>query len=87
MSKRVRNLCEEDFRGWPGLSRTAQRALVLHQPATVFEARLIRGVGRKTTRRLLERNLLDDPEGCQKDVERWWNLLLERGLLEQYRGR
>ena len=36
------------------------------QPATVFEALCIRDVARATTRELLKRGVLTDPEGVQR---------------------
>jgi hypothetical protein len=59
-------LTAEDLRGWPGLRRAVAEALVARQPRTVLEALHIRGVGRKTTKRLLARGLLVDPEGVQR---------------------
>lgn len=51
--------------GQPGLGRAAQAALVERQPATVLEALQVRGVGRKTTKRLLALGLIADPERLQ----------------------
>ena len=53
------------LRGQPGLSRAACDRLVAEQPMTVLKALGIRGVGRKTTKRLLALGLLTDPEGVQ----------------------
>jgi hypothetical protein len=52
----------------PGLSRAARDRLVAVQPMTVLKALGIRGVGRKTTKRLLALGLLTDPEGVQARV-------------------
>lgn len=51
--------------GFPGLSMKSRAELLAKQPRTVAEALRIEGVGRKTTRRLLELGLLEDPEGVQ----------------------
>jgi hypothetical protein len=58
-------LTELHLRGQPGLSRAARHALLDLQPATVLDALRIRGVGRKTTARLLALGLLGDAEGVQ----------------------
>lgn len=63
--KRNRRLTERHLRGQPGLSRVARHALLDLQPATVLEALRIRGVGRKTTARLLALGLLRDAGGVQ----------------------
>jgi len=65
LMKRSKLLTTEYLHGWPGLSRQAQRALVDRQPSTVLEALRIRGVGRKTTKRLLAVGLVTDPDGAQ----------------------
>jgi hypothetical protein len=62
----LRLLTAHDLRGWPGLRRPVAEALINRQPRTVIEALHIRGVGRKTTKRLLARGLLMDPEGVQR---------------------
>ena len=49
--------------GLPGLSRAACDKLVALQPNTVLKALGIHGVGRKTTKRLLDLGLLTDPRG------------------------
>lgn len=51
--------------GWPGFSRAARDALVARQPATVFEALKVPGVGRKATKKLLALGLITDPERLQ----------------------
>jgi hypothetical protein len=56
---------EEHLRGLPGLRRESIAAVVAAQPRTVVEARMIPGVGYKTTRHLLELALITDPEGRQ----------------------
>lgn len=61
----VRPLISSDLRGQPGLSQAAIDALVTLQPMTVQEALRLKGVGRKTTKRLLALGLLNDPEGMQ----------------------
>jgi hypothetical protein len=65
MMRPLRPITLDDLRGQPGLSRAASDALVALQPPTVLKAIFIRGVGRKTTRRLLALGLLTDPEGVQ----------------------
>jgi hypothetical protein len=57
------------LRGQPGLPRAACDRLVAVQPMTVLKALGIRGVGRKTTKRLLALGLLTDPEGVQTKVQ------------------
>jgi hypothetical protein len=59
-------LAERHLRGQPGLSQAARRALLDLQPATVVEALRLRGVGRKTTARLLLLGVLRDPGGVQQ---------------------
>lgn len=59
-------ISEDDLRGRPGLSRAVIAALVRRQPRTVAEALTIPGVGRKTTRHLLNLGLLTDPERVQR---------------------
>jgi|GEM_PF-1986067 len=54
----------------PGLRRTAARALIDQQPATVGEAMAIPHVGRKAASRLLELGLLTDPDGTLADAPR-----------------
>ncbi len=55
----------DDLRGQPGFSQAAIDALVALQPETVLRALRIRGVGRKTTQRLLACGAIRDPEGVQ----------------------
>lgn len=55
----------DDLRGQAGLSQVARDQLVRWQPTTVLQALRIRGVGRSTTKRLLARGLLTDPEEVQ----------------------
>jgi hypothetical protein len=55
----------EHLVGLLGLGRAPAQALLAAQPRTVLEALRIHGVGRKTTRRLLDLGLLGDPEGVQ----------------------
>lgn len=50
------------FTGWPGVNRRTAAELVAAQPRTVLQALGIRGVGRKTARRLLQLGLLIDPD-------------------------
>jgi hypothetical protein len=83
MGKRRRPITVDDLKGLNGFGRKARDARLALQPATVFEALFIRGVGRKTTLYLLSRNLLKDPEGCQNSVAVQWGLIHERGLLEK----
>jgi tRNA U34 5-carboxymethylaminomethyl modifying enzyme MnmG/GidA len=58
-------ISETHFQGLPGLSRAARDKLLQLQPTTVLEALKIRGVGRKTTEKLLALGLFSDPEGLQ----------------------
>ena len=67
-----------DLSGYPGLSRAARDALLAAQPATVLDALRLRGVGRKTTRRLLAEGLLTDPEGVQRRARTDEELGIER---------
>jgi hypothetical protein len=53
------------LQGFPGLSEKARDQLLSLQPKTVLEALRIPGIGRSTTRKLLELGLLTDPEGAQ----------------------
>ena len=66
--KSGRPISANALRGQPGLSRAACDRLVAVQPMTVLKALDIRGVGRKTTKRLLALGLLTDPEGVQTQV-------------------
>ena len=64
-TKPLRPITHDDLRGQPGLSRAAINALVAQQPETVLKARMMHGVGIKTTRRLFALGLITDPEGVQ----------------------
>ena len=64
--RRSPRLTEFQLQGWPGLTRAARDALLALQPATVVEALRIRGVGRKTTARLLALGLVHDPGNVQQ---------------------
>jgi hypothetical protein len=64
--RRAVSITEEDLVGQPGLSRTARNGIIAAQPETVLEALGVRGVGRKTTKRLLAKGLLTDDEGVQR---------------------
>jgi hypothetical protein len=55
----------DDLRGQPGLSQVARDQLVRGQPTTVVQALGIRGVGRSTTKRLLDLGRLTDPDHVQ----------------------
>lgn len=55
----------EHLDGFRGLSMKSRAELLAKQPKTVLEALRIEGVGRKTTKRLLELGVLEDPEGVQ----------------------
>lgn len=66
ISRATRPLTANDLRGQPGLSQAAMDALVTSQPTTVLQALLLKGVGRKTTKRLLALGLLKDPDGMQQ---------------------
>ena len=61
-----RVICRDDLKGLPGLRRAAVDAILALQPRTVLEALLIPGVARKTTRFLLENELLVDPQSVQR---------------------
>ena len=74
--KRNPRLTERHLQGQPGLSRAARHALLDLQPATVGEALQIRGVGRKTTARLLALRLLRDPGAVQQGAR----AAAERGI-------
>jgi hypothetical protein len=65
ISRATRPLTASDLRGQPGLSQAAIDALLALQPTTVLEALDVKGVGRKTTKRLLALGLLEDPDGMQ----------------------
>ena len=65
ISRATRPLTASDLHGQPGLSQAAIDALLTLQPATVLEALHVKGVGRKTTKRLLALGLLEDPDGMQ----------------------
>jgi len=65
ISRGTRPLNASDLRGQPGLSQAAIDALLTLQPATVLEALHVKGVGPKTTKRLLALGLLEDPDGMQ----------------------
>lgn len=58
-----RSITPEDLRCQPGLSQAARGRLLAAQPATVLKALSIHGVGRKTTKRLLDLGLLADTDG------------------------
>lgn len=60
-----RSITADDLRCQPGLSQAARGRLLAAQPATVLKALSIHGVGRKTTKRLLDLGLLADNEGVQ----------------------
>ena len=55
-----------DIAGLPGFRRDAMAEMLSQQPRTVLEALRIRGIGRRTTRELLRRGVLIDPEGVQR---------------------
>lgn len=65
MHQRSPLLTASHLQGQPGLSKAARDALLNLQPSTVLKALRVRGVGRKTTARLLALGLLTDPEGVQ----------------------
>ncbi len=50
---------------FPACRLKSRQDLIAKQPKTVAQALRIGGVGRKTTRHLLELGLLTDPEGVQ----------------------
>lgn len=54
-----------DLHGQRGRSRAARASVLRQQPTTVLQALRIHGVGRCTTRRLLTRGLLTDPDNVQ----------------------
>ena len=87
-SKRRKPLKSEDLQGLPSLRRKTRDVLVALQPATAFEAMFIRDVSWGTARLLVERSLLDDPEGClENDFEFFWRLVVDRGLKDVFRFR
>jgi hypothetical protein len=51
--------------GFPGRSGKSLDELLVRQPKNVVEALRIPGVGRKTSRQLIELGMLVDPEGVQ----------------------
>jgi len=55
----------DDLREQPGLSQVARDQLVRGQPSPVLQVLRIRGVGRRTTHRLLALGLLTDPDQVQ----------------------
>lgn len=63
--RRSSKITADRLRGLPGLSEKARDELLSLQPKTVLEALRIPGIGRKTTRRLLELGLLTDPDDVQ----------------------
>ena len=65
VKRRRRAITMADLAGHPGLRQAAQRAICARQPTSVAEALELAGVGRKTTRRLLDAGLLEDSEGLQ----------------------
>jgi hypothetical protein len=74
---RSRPITDADLTGLPGLSAASRARLLERQPETVFEALCVRDIGRATTRELLKRGVLTDPEGVQRgrftdeQFERW----------------
>ena len=63
---RATPITDQDVTGLRGLRVAARARLLERQPATVFEALCIRDVARATTRELLKRGVLTDPEGVQR---------------------
>ncbi|MBE2253167.1 MAG: hypothetical protein IAE78_26785 [Myxococcus sp.] len=63
---RATPITEKDLLGLRGLRIAARGRLLAQQPQTVFEALCIRDVARATTRELLKRGVLIDPEGVQR---------------------
>lgn len=63
---RATPIVDDDLTGLKGLRSAARIRLLERQPATVFEALCIRDVARATTRELLKRGVLTDPEGVQR---------------------
>ena len=63
---RATPITDQDLTGLRGLRVAARARLLERQPATVFEALCIRDVARATTRELLKRGVLTDPEGVQR---------------------
>ena len=64
MPRRIK-ITADHLQGLPGLSEKARDKLLSVQPKTVADALRIRGVGRSTTKKLLELGLLTDPDGAQ----------------------
>ena len=87
MTDPVRPITLDDLRGQPGLSRAASDALVAQQPRTAMRALVMRGVGRKTTGRLLALGLLTDPEGVQTRAMTLEELRATRREMETYRAK
>ena len=77
MSPRASPITDRDLTALKGLRAAARTRLLERQPATVFEALCIRDVARATTRELLKRGVLTDPEGIQRrslnreELQRW----------------
>ncbi|MCK9463727.1 MAG: hypothetical protein M0R80_29255 [Proteobacteria bacterium] len=87
-SERDKPLTVEDLRGMPYVRRKARDTLMAIQPATVFEALFLRGVGWGIARLLWERGLLGDPDDCLGNGwEFFWRLVVDRGLLDVFRYR
>lgn len=63
---RRRPITAMDLVGLRGLREEVRLRILDRQPATVFEALCIQGVGRATTRELLGRGVLTDPDGVQR---------------------
>lgn len=63
-----RPITAEDVSGIPGLRRDVVAELLRRQPHTVRDALSIPGVGRATTRRLMERGLLVDLDCVQRGI-------------------
>lgn len=64
-----RALRPRELHGFPGLSMKARDAVLARQPKTVLEALRIPGVGRSTTRKLLDLGVLTDADGVQERVQ------------------
>jgi hypothetical protein len=80
-------ITEKDLIGLRGLRASARAHLLERQPATVLEALCIRDVARATTRELLKRGVLTDPEGVQRRSLTDDELALKMRTTAQDRGR
>lgn len=84
-SKRRRPLTVENLQGLPYLRRKTRDTLIAIQPATVFEALILSGIGWGIAGLLFRRGLLVDPERCiNGSWEHFWRLVVDRGLKDVF---